>query len=45
MELELIKTGTGNFSSLLLKLEHELDFCYVAPAHEMMKSNALIFTV
>jgi hypothetical protein len=45
MELDFFKNGTGNFSSLVLKLEHELDFCYVAPAHEMMKSSAFIITV
>jgi hypothetical protein len=45
MELDFFKIGAGCFSSLVLKLEHELDFCYVAPAHEMMKSSAFIFTV
>jgi hypothetical protein len=33
MELDFFKNRTGNFSSLVFKLEHELDFCYVAPAH------------
>jgi hypothetical protein len=45
MELDFFKNRTGNFSSLDLELEHELDFCYVAPALEMMKFSALIFTV
>jgi hypothetical protein len=45
MELDFFKNRTGNFSSLDLELEHELDFCYVAPALEMMKSSAFIFTV
>jgi hypothetical protein len=44
-EMELNFFKTGNFNSLDLELEHELDFCYVAPALEMMKSSAFIFTV
>jgi hypothetical protein len=45
MELDFFKNRTGNFSSQDLELKHELDFCYVAPALEMMKSSACIFTV
>jgi hypothetical protein len=29
MELDFFKNRTGNFSSLDLELEHELDFCYM----------------
>jgi hypothetical protein len=45
MELDFFKNRTGNFSSLDLELEHERDFCYVAPALEMMKFSAFILTV
>jgi hypothetical protein len=45
MELDFFKNRTGNFSSLDLELEHELDFCYVAPALEMIKSSAFILCI
>jgi hypothetical protein len=37
MELDFFKNRTVNFSSLDLELEHELDFCYVAPALQFLK--------
>jgi hypothetical protein len=45
MEQDFFKNRTGYFSSLDLEVDYELDFCYTAPALEMMKSSAFIFTV